>query len=209
MALTKSLIHNQYPVIYFDNLNSVRENKLIGIDTSLLAICRPWDLEPTELLSTLNTLAKELPSLVLIFDNPTFLSKVWTGWTFLDFIKSLRSQNSNLTIIATQRKEVHSDYWNSIVAVTHLRNIYFDDEEGEHIYLGQIIQLLGDDGKATAMVSQITGLISEAYDTALFQVQQGEKTKTSIFEKDNLAVRGAWNFIYRSELQREHELRIN
>jgi hypothetical protein len=177
------LANKKQLVLFLDLGRSITDNRI-------------WDLKEPEFFQRVDVtsdlqimqVVREFASLepIIIIDGT--LSKDFT--TTLDFLVKRIKTISNSTIICTQRKgNTNWNFWTNIIKIEKLNNIYRENS-GDSVLIGHFINL----GEEKLLIEHTHGRISKGYIEAQKQLTEG-RTTNSIFEKDNIKVKGYWNFI--------------
>lgn len=209
LQLASQLSKQNKVIVYFDVFNTGIFHRFCNIDLDRLVIIRPWALTPPQLLDCIESLSACGEELVLVFDNCYMLENLWSNWNFVDFAKRIYSLNSEITIIATQRKLREELYWPVVIRLEHIQNMYAETEDGATELAGHLLKVIGPYGHSMVYLDHYTGTISDAYEYAILSVKSGQKTKTSTFEFDGISVRGAWKLVYEIGKKRRNELQID
>lgn len=202
LQLASQLGQTGKQVFYFDMFESLVPHKLYELD--YLCVVKPWDKTPSEIYDIIEKITEEFPDAYLIFENIHLLNSQWRDWTFTEFMIKVMEQFPELTIIGTQRNNYSLRDWSVVVDISKLTNIYIDFEDGENHLLGHLAKIVGPYGESTIFIDYSIGRISQAYELAIQEIESGLKTKTSLFEYEDIKEKGYWNFVYKMGLKKRN-----
>jgi len=182
-------------VFYFDIAKSLLEHRLVGIDKDNFYIVRPWNLSVSEILQIITDISRVDKESVLVFDSAKILTSSWHNTDMPWLLSQSKLISGKFTILGSQSMKPVYHSWNLILDIAIEDKIYTENPDtGQNELKGHTLKVTGPKGTSIVYVDYRTGTLSELYDKAVLEVEQG-KSKSSVFEKDGAKIQGFWKFV--------------